>query len=56
MEFRDCTRGYSHLLAPSYSGERTDRVVQTVWWDNKMKHPTTHPHSDERFNINQVRA
>jgi hypothetical protein len=55
-EMRDVQAGYSHLLAQSFQGEMTDRVIQWVAWDLGLLNPL--PGFDQeyqwRFNVTQA--
>ncbi|MFI5534054.1 hypothetical protein ACIA8O_36495 [Kitasatospora sp. NPDC051853] len=50
-EMRYCPAGYRALLSPSYAGEETDRVVQSVLWGMSTADKA---HYYDRWNIDQA--
>jgi hypothetical protein len=55
-EMRDVQDGYAAILAPSFKGEMTDRVIQWVWWDLKLLNPLPNWEQEWawRFNVTQA--
>ena len=53
-EFRSATESSRELLAPSFAGEVTDRVIQLVIWDTDLYAPSTSTDVKDRWNVNQA--
>lgn len=52
-ELRDAAHGYAPLLAPSYQGEHTDRVIQQVTWSSPLVDQSVNV-PDKRYNVDQA--
>jgi hypothetical protein len=52
-EMRDVQSGFEKLLAAPARSERTDRVIQEVWWGLNLNN-TNGGSPDGRFNVNQA--
>lgn len=51
-QMRHCPTGYRPLLSPTYEGEETDRVMQSVLWALNVEGATNV--ADRRWNIDQA--